>query len=113
MVKPANLTDKQWAFVLEYPKDWNATQAAIRAGYSQNTAGATGWENLTKPEIKEALSRVYTELAMPVEEMFARIAAVARTDNDLTALGMIGKGHAAFTDKVTQQGELVIRVVRE
>lgn len=45
------LTDKQSAFVREYMVDLNATQAAIRAGYSPDTAGAIGWENLQKPEI--------------------------------------------------------------
>jgi len=69
--KPDNLTNKQWAFVLEYPKDWNATQAAIRAGYSKDTAHAMGWENLTKPLIKDALKSVYAELAMDTDTEFA------------------------------------------
>lgn len=47
----ADLTDKQTRFVAEYLKDLNATQAAIRAGYSEDSAGAIGHENLTKPEI--------------------------------------------------------------
>lgn len=47
----AELTAKQEAFCQEYLLDLNATQAAIRAGYSENTAGAIGAENLTKPEI--------------------------------------------------------------
>lgn len=45
------LTAKQEAFCREYLVDLNATQAAIRAGYSKNTAKATGSENLTKPDI--------------------------------------------------------------
>lgn len=49
------LTPKQEMFVLEYLKDLNATQAAIRAGYSQKTAQAIGAENLTKPLVKEAI----------------------------------------------------------
>lgn len=48
----ANLTDKQIQFCENYVIDWNATQAAIRAGYSEKTAGAMGHENLTKPEIQ-------------------------------------------------------------
>jgi phage terminase small subunit len=47
----SNLTDKQERFCQEYLIDLNATQAAIRAGYSSNTAYAIGWENLRKPEI--------------------------------------------------------------
>jgi len=41
---------------MEYLVDLNATQAAIRAGYSRRTARAAGCENLTKPDIKAAIS---------------------------------------------------------
>lgn len=51
----AKLTAKQRSFVNEYIVDLNATQAAIRAGYSEDTAGAIGHENLNKPEIADAL----------------------------------------------------------
>ena len=51
------MTNKQKLFVQEYLKDLNATQAALRAGYSPKTAGATGAENLKKPEIKQHLLR--------------------------------------------------------
>jgi phage terminase small subunit len=50
------LTDKQQRFVEEYLVDLNATQAAIRAGYSEKTAGKIGYENLQKPEIIAALA---------------------------------------------------------
>lgn len=50
------LNARQQKFVLEYLKDLNATQAAIRAGYSERTAGAMGSENLKKPEIAEAVA---------------------------------------------------------
>ena len=46
------LTPKQRLFCLEYLKDLNATQAAIRAGYSKKTAKEIGCENLTKPNIQ-------------------------------------------------------------
>lgn len=49
------LTAKQERFVAEYLIDLNATQAAIRAGYSANRADAMGHENLRKPEIAEAI----------------------------------------------------------
>ncbi len=51
-----SLTPRQQRFVDEYLIDLNATQAAIRAGYSAKTAGAIGNENLTKPEIAEAVA---------------------------------------------------------
>lgn len=49
------LTDKQEMFCREYPIDLNATQAAIRAGYSDNTAHRIGSENLTKPDIAQRI----------------------------------------------------------
>jgi len=49
------LTAKQQRFVAEYLIDLNATQAAIRAGYSEKTAGSVGGENLKKPEIAAAI----------------------------------------------------------
>lgn len=51
------LTAKQQRFVDEYLIDLNATQAAIRAGYSADTARAIGSENLTKPDIAEAIAK--------------------------------------------------------
>ncbi len=49
------LTDKQKRFVEEYIVDLNATQAAIRAGYSKKTARQAGAENLSKPVIQTVL----------------------------------------------------------
>ncbi|MCY9513302.1 terminase small subunit [Paenibacillus apiarius] len=49
------LTPKQEMFVAEYLIDLNATQAAIRAGYSPRTARKIGQENLTKPDIQRAI----------------------------------------------------------
>ena len=51
-----SLTPKQQRFVAEYLIDLNATQAAIRAGYSPDSAGAIGCENLTKPDIQAAIA---------------------------------------------------------
>jgi phage terminase small subunit len=51
-----SLTPKQARFVEEYLIDLNATQAAIRAGYSAKTARQVGQENLSKPVISAALS---------------------------------------------------------
>jgi len=49
------LTNKQQQFIFEYLKDLNATQAAIRAGYSKRTANRIGTENLSKPVIADAI----------------------------------------------------------
>ena len=55
------LTKKQKLFVEEYLIDLNATQAAIRAGYSPDTAKEIGFENLTKPNIRNAIDKALAE----------------------------------------------------
>ena len=55
MAGKRKLTRKQELFVKEYLIDLNATQAAIRAGYSVKTALAIGSENLSKPDIAAAI----------------------------------------------------------
>lgn len=55
------LTKKQQRFVDEYLIDLNATQAAIRAGYSVKTADAIGCENLTKPNIQQSIAEKMAE----------------------------------------------------
>ncbi|WP_080995305.1 terminase small subunit [Xanthomonas arboricola] len=57
------LTQKQQRFVVEYLKDQNATQAAIRAGYSEKTARSVGSENLTKPDIAAAIQKAQAKVA--------------------------------------------------
>jgi len=52
------MTDKQESFCREYLIDLNATQAAIRAGYSKDTAYSIGCENLTKPEIRTRIAEM-------------------------------------------------------
>lgn len=64
----SKLSPKQARFIEEYLVDLNATQAAVRAGYSEKTAGAIGAENLTKPEISEAIAQ-----AMKARENRTRI----------------------------------------
>ncbi|MFG1464201.1 terminase small subunit [Xanthobacter sp. DSM 24535] len=50
------LTMKQRLFVAEYLRDLNATAAAVRAGYSRRTARQMAAENLTKPDIAQAIA---------------------------------------------------------
>lgn len=50
------LTPKQQAFVREYLADMNATQAAVRAGYSQKTAKEIGYQTLGRPEVADAIA---------------------------------------------------------
>jgi hypothetical protein len=64
---PRPMTPKQQRFVDEYLVDLNATQAAIRAGYSAKTANVIGHENLTKPDIAEAVMAAMRERAQRIE----------------------------------------------
>lgn len=61
------LTDKQKRFIEEYLIDLNATQAAIRAGYSENTASETGYENLRKPQIQKAIQEAQNKRSERVQ----------------------------------------------
>ena len=55
------MTEKQKRFVEEYLIDLNATQAAIRAGYSPDTAKSIGSENLTKPDLQARIAKAMAE----------------------------------------------------
>ena len=61
------LTQKQLKFIREYLVDLNATQAAIRAGYSVNSAGTTGAEYLEKPEIRARVNEEMEKRAQRTE----------------------------------------------
>lgn len=61
MPEGVKLTGKQQRFVDEYLIDLNATQAAIRAGYSEKTAQQMGSENLSKLVIQEAIEKAQAE----------------------------------------------------
>lgn len=78
------LRPKQKKFVQEYLLDLNATQAAIRAGYSVKTAHSIGFENLRKPGIQDALDLAQKELAkragVTIEELIIAYKQIAFAD---------------------------------
>ena len=91
----AGLTNKQQRFVEEYLIDLNATQAAIRAGYSEKTAKSVGHENLTKPDIAKAIEEAQnkraerTEITQDyvltnIQKVIERCMQVQQVDNCLT-----------------------------
>src|SRR5579859_2395380 len=57
------LTALQNAFILEYPKDWNGTQAAIRAGVAEGNAATQAYKWLINPDIVEAIEERKRDLA--------------------------------------------------
>ena len=67
------ITPKQMRFVDEYLVDLNATQAAIRAGYSTKTAAFIGAQNLKKLQIAEEISRRQKDLQRRTEVTQERV----------------------------------------
>lgn len=78
------LTAKQEAFCNEYLIDLNATQAAIRAGYSEKTAAKIGQENLIKPDIArfiaEAKAKRSERTRIDADWLLTRLADEAEAD---------------------------------
>ena len=85
----ARLTKKQERFVAEYLIDLNATQAAIRAGYSPRTAYSIGQENLKKPEIQKAIQSAQKKRSERTEitqdSVLHELALIAFTDRSAFA----------------------------
>lgn len=109
------LTPKQARFVDEYLIDLNATQAAIRAGYSARTAQQAGAENLSKPVIQAAIQAKQADRAARVELttdfVVNELRAIVRdkdtpTGAKVQALGLLGKHLAMFTDKIQHAGTI-------
>jgi phage terminase small subunit len=89
----AKLTAKQQRFCDEYLIDLNATQAAIRAGYSKKTANRIGTENLSKLVIRE-----YIEKRMAEKEA----ALIANQDEVLKYLTSVLRGQSKSTEIVIE-----------
>ena len=74
------LTNKQRVFVEEYLRDFNATQAAIRAGYSKRTAYSIGQRLLKNVEVNGAIQQRVDEKVMKTDEILSRLSDMARAD---------------------------------
>lgn len=73
------LTAKQALFVEAYLATLNATQAAIKAGYSKKTAYSIGQENLKKPVIRAKVDERLKELALTSEETLKSLSDIAKS----------------------------------
>jgi phage terminase small subunit len=76
--KGKKLTAKEEAFCKEYVIDWNATRAAIHAGYSKRTARTIASQNLSKLNIRERITELEKAKGMAREEVIARLSDQAR-----------------------------------
>ena len=107
------MTEKQKLFILEYQKDRNATQAAIRAGYSDKTAYSIGQKLLKKVEIQKALEADITaraeRLTFTADDVIRDLITIKdRCMNSkpfdsrgaIKALELIGKNLGMFTNKI-------------
>lgn len=92
------MTLKQQRFADEYIITGNATQAAIKAGYSKKTAKVIANENLTKPYIKkyidERLEQLESEKIASQQEVLSYLSSVMRgemTEQTLRSVGESGQ----------------------
>jgi len=93
---------RQKKFCDEYLIDCNATQAAIRAGYSPKTAKQTGQRLLTFADLKayidEQLERLHNEKTADAQEVLEYLTAVMRGQHTEQTLQLIGEGVQKITN---------------
>lgn len=110
------LSDKVAAFVREYLIDKNATQAAIRAGYSARGAGKTGHDMLQKPHIKAAVTRelkaqaartlmTADKVLLDIQQLGDKAAKAGEFHAAIRSRELLGKHFRLFTDKVELTGK--------
>jgi phage terminase small subunit len=79
-----NLTDRQKRFVAAYLESLNGTRAAIRAGWSPQSAERAAWENLRYPAVAAAIAEAqaprFEALKMRAEDVLRELAAIARAN---------------------------------
>lgn len=112
----AALTPKQQRFVAEYAVDLNATQAAIRAGYSEKTAKSIAQENLTKPDIASAIQELLDARAdrtgVTQDRVIAELAAIAFSDvSDFASWGEDGELQMLASADLSEEASAAIREV--
>lgn len=107
------MTEKQKRFCDEYLIDLNATQAAIRAGYSEKTAAVIGIENLRKPNIseyiKKRMSEKETQLIADQDEVLQTLTRVLRRQEPDTVVVTCKERRSGYDEngkKVTVEKEV-------
>lgn len=100
---------KQKRFCDEYLIDCNATQAAIRAGYSEKTANEQGTRLLANVSIKkyidEQLEKIHNEKTADAQEVLEYLTAVMRGQTTASVLSMCGEGCQEVIEKAPDEKE--------
>lgn len=112
------LNPKQKRFCEEYVIDLNATQSAIRAGYSKKTAGVSGWEILKKPYISEYIAKLRQDMQdrtkITADNVLNRVNDLATESEDdntkLRANDMLMK-HLGLYEKDNKQSAIKINAI--
>ncbi|MED4255181.1 terminase small subunit [Priestia megaterium] len=116
----SKLTPKQQAFGDYYIETGNATQAAIKAGYSKKTARVIGQENLLKPAIKKYIEKlnkqIESERIADMKEVKEFWTSMVRNNklepkDRLKASEYIAKTNGAFLEKVEHTGDMDLNIV--
>lgn len=116
------LTIKQQLFVDEYLRDLNATQAAIRAGYSEKTAYSQGQRMLknveTEKAIQGAMNKRSEKLQISAEYVLNKLKDITDSDEEKTAdrlkgLELLGKHLKLFTDRLEHSGETGVKIIND
>jgi phage terminase small subunit len=101
------LTDKQKRFCDEYLIDLNATQAALRAGYSKKTAKQIGQQNLTKLDLKNYIDKRMkekeSELVANQDEVLKYLTAVLRGETTAQEIVVEGTGDGCSKAKTMKK----------
>lgn len=96
------MTPRQQKFCDEYLISGNATEAAIKAGYSRKTAKQTGSENLSKPDLRayidEQLAKIHSAKIADAEEVMKYLTSVMRGEYTEQVLKLVGEGVQTITD---------------
>lgn len=100
----AKLSAMQQLFVAHYCACWNATEAAIKAGYSPKSARSIGSENLTKPDIDAAI-RAQMKQIYPAPKVLVRLAEHA--DGSMEDFFVITEEEVVLFEEITVFGKAV------
>lgn len=114
----AKLTEKQKRFVAEYLVDLNATQAAIRAGYSPKTANRIGSQNLSKvdvqTEIEKRRATLRNKLEITQEKVLEELAAIAFANGaDFATVNQNGIVRITPTSELPEEKRKAIASIKE